>query len=60
MLNGTYLWLDPAGELAPAEIAQMFANLVLLGLRKRPDIVQNWLSPGVVVDFGGIAGGIES
>ncbi|GCE42540.1 transcriptional regulator, TetR family [Rhodococcus wratislaviensis] len=59
MLNGTYLWLDPAGELAPAEIAQMFANLVLLGLRKRPDIVQNWLSPDTVVDFGGIAGGIE-
>ncbi|MEV5156550.1 TetR/AcrR family transcriptional regulator [Streptomyces werraensis] len=33
MLNYTYLWLDPQGELTPDEVADMFLDALIKGLR---------------------------
>lgn len=37
MLNSVYLWIDPKGAVAPSEIGQRFANLVLEGMVRRDD-----------------------
>jgi AcrR family transcriptional regulator len=36
MLNYTYLWLEPEGELAPDQVADMFLDALIDGIRKQP------------------------
>jgi len=35
MLNYTYLWLEPDGELTPDEVADMFLDALIDGIRQR-------------------------